>query len=148
MSRLELIPIDFAAACAFVDHNHRHARPPRGHKFSIGAALNGDLVGVIMVGRPVSRHADDGFTLEINRLCVLPGARNSSSFLIGAAARVGFGLGYRRLLSYTLQRESGISMAAAGWRVIAEIKGRQWNCVSRPREERAAEPRLLWVLAA
>lgn len=147
-ARLELVPITFSDAVAFVDRNHRHSPPPRGHKFSIGAALAGDLVGVVMVGRPVARGNDDGWTLEINRLCVLEGTRNGASFLLGAAARAAFAQGFRRLCSYTLTSESGISMRAAGWRCIAEIKGRQWHCESRPREERAVADRLLWEIAA
>ncbi len=30
---------------------------------------DGELVGVIIAGRPVSRYLDDGFTLEVTRLC-------------------------------------------------------------------------------
>lgn len=146
--KLELVPMRFVEAIAFVDRNHRHAKPPRGHKFSVGAARNGALIGVVMVGRPVARGHDDGWTLEINRLCCLEGERNAASFLLGAAARAAFALGYRRLCSYTLQTESGASMRAAGWRCVAEIKGRQWDCASRPREKREVADRLLWELAA
>lgn len=144
---LELFPVTFATASKFVDLHHRHARPPRGHKFSIGVRLAGELVGVVMVGRPIARNNDDGRTLEINRLCVLEGARNAASCLLGAAARAAFALGYRRLCTYTLQTESGASLRAAGWHVVAEIKARQWSCSSRPRPVRKVEDRLVWELA-
>jgi hypothetical protein len=38
-----------------------------GHKFSLGAAKDGQVVGVVIVGRPVSRVRDDGLTLEVTR---------------------------------------------------------------------------------
>ena len=61
---LELIPMSLAAANGFVAEHHRHHKPVRGHKFSLGCMVDGRLVGVAIVGRPVSRYLDDGLTLE------------------------------------------------------------------------------------
>lgn len=66
---LTLIPVSLAQANEFVRQHHRHHKPVAGHKFSIGCAENGRLCAVAIVGRPVSRYLDDGFTLEVNRLC-------------------------------------------------------------------------------
>lgn len=66
---LMLKPVTLAQANEFVAQHHRHHKPVVGHKFSIGCTLNGELVGVAIVGRPVSRYLDDGLTLEVNRLC-------------------------------------------------------------------------------
>lgn len=66
--RLRAAPISFADAAEFVRLHHRHHTPPRGHKFSIAAMESDRLVGVVIVGRPVSRHRDDGVTLEVTRL--------------------------------------------------------------------------------
>ena len=60
---LRTVPVTFAQARQFVADWHRHHRPPRGHKFSIGVADGEVLVGVAIVGRPVARHLDDGLTL-------------------------------------------------------------------------------------
>lgn len=146
--QLELVPTSFADASRFVDEFHRHCEPPRGHKFSVGAARDGQLVGVVMVGRPVARGNDDGWTLEVTRLCVLERERNAASFLLGAAARAAFAQGYRRLCSYTLQTESGASMRAAGWHEVAAIKGRKWSCEARPRVENALRDKIRWELFA
>ena len=81
-----LVPVSLKAANAFVAEHHRHHKPVTGHKFSLGCVQNGRLVGVAIVGRPVSRYLDDGMTLEVNRLCA-PGEKNVCSFLYGAAAR-------------------------------------------------------------
>ena len=62
-----LVPISLKDANAFVAEHHRHHRPVVGHKFSIGCAQDGKLVGVAIIGRPVSRYLDNGLTLEVNR---------------------------------------------------------------------------------
>lgn len=123
---LELRPVTFRQACAFVAEHHRHHKPPRGHKFSIGCVNeDGELVGVIMVGRPVARHYDDGVTAEVNRSCVLESARNANSMLYGAAWRAAKAMGYQRLITYTQEGESGASLRGAGWRVVGERKARK-----------------------
>ena len=84
---LSLRPVSLAEANNFVKEHHRHHKPVRGHKFSLGCMDEEHLAGVAIVGRPVSRYLDDGMTLEVNRLCT-DGTRNACSFLYGAAARV------------------------------------------------------------
>jgi hypothetical protein len=66
---LELVPITLKEANAFVERYHRHHKPVVGHKFSIAASDGEKIVGVAIVGRPVSRYLDNGLTLEVNRLC-------------------------------------------------------------------------------
>ncbi len=61
---LEIVPVTLKEANAFVAEHHRHHRPVAGHKFSIGCADGEDIVGVAIVGRPVARYLDDGWTLE------------------------------------------------------------------------------------
>lgn len=144
MPKLEAAPISFADAAAFVRQHHRHHTPPVGHKFSIAAHAGGKLVGVVIVGRPVARRRDDGFTLEVTRLCT-DGHRNACSFLYGRAAKAAFALGFKRIGTYVLKREPGTSLAAAGWQLIAETPGASWSVPSRPREDRhPLEPRLLF----
>ncbi len=134
-NRLATVPLGLDEANAFVRQHHRHHRPVVGHKFSIGAAIRDKIVGVAIVGRPVSRERDDGLTLEVTRLCT-DGTRNACSFLYGAAARAAFALGYKRIGTYILASEPGISLTAAGWRQIAEVRGRSWSCPSRPRVDK------------
>ena len=123
---LHLCPVTFRQAVAFVAEHHRHHKPPRGHKFSIGCRNEKEtLVGVIMVGRPVARHYDDGYTAEVNRSCVLEDARNANSMLYAAAWRASKAMGYTRLITYTQEGESGSSLRGAGWRVVGERKARK-----------------------
>jgi len=143
---LHAVPINFSDAANFVRLHHRHHTPPSGHKFSIGAVDDGGLVGVVIVGRPVSRRRDDGATLEVTRLCTI-GAKNACSFLYGAAARATFALGYKRIGTYILKREPGTSLVAAGWKLIGETPGKSWSVPSRPRDDKhPIEPKLLYQM--
>ena len=111
---LRLVPVSLREANAYVDAYHRHHGRVVGHKFSVGCEQDGQLVGVAIVGRPVSRYLDNGSTLEVTRLCS-NGERNVCSFLYGAAARAAKALGYRKIVTYTLDTEPGTSLKAAGW---------------------------------
>lgn len=147
---LRIVPINFRDACDFVRAWHRHHAPPRGHKFSVGVADEDLLVGVAIVGRPVSRHLDDGTTLEVTRSAT-DGTKNANSMLYGASWRAAKALGYARLITYTQAGESGASLRAAGWRVIAERKANPgWNRPSRPRHPTGSEgiARTVWEVAA
>lgn len=146
---LRIVPIALDEANALVETLHRHHSPVVGHKFSIGVADDDKMVGAVCVGRPVSRHLDDGWTLEVNR-CVTDGTKNACSALYGAAWRAAKALGYRRLITYTLPEEGGASLRAAGWTLIGLRGGGNWNVKSRPRVDTAAELRgqkLLWEAA-
>lgn len=146
---LQVTPIDFAEANAFVAAFHRHHKPMPGVKFCVAVSDGETVRGVAMVGRPVARNSDDGFTVEVNRCCT-DGARNACSMLYGAAWRAAKALGYRRLITYTLPDEGGASLRAAGWKLIGLRGGGNWNVPSRPRIDTAELLRgqkLLWEAA-
>jgi hypothetical protein len=148
MGKLSRITIDLATANDFVARVHRHHQPVVGHKFSIGAMLGDELVGVVIVGRPVARMRDDGLTLEVTRLAT-DGTKNACSFLYGAAAKAAFALGYRRIGTYILSSEPGTTLKAAGWRLVGETKGGSWSRPERPRTDKAPIiPKLLFEVAA
>lgn len=130
--KLELQPITYKEACEFIKQYHRHHLPPQGWKFGIAVNDGEKVVGVITVGRPVARFNDNGWTLEVTRSCT-NGTKNVNSMLYGAAWRATRALGFKRLITYILKKESGISLKAAGWKVVGETKGSTWNCKSRPR---------------
>ena len=131
---LALIPMTLKSANAFVAAYHRHHKPVVGQKFSLGCAKAEKLVGVVIVGRPVSRHLDDGKTLEVTRLCST-GEKNVCSFLYGAAARAAKALGYEKIITYTLDTEPGISLRAAGWICAGPAGGLCWTGERRPADE-------------
>jgi len=144
-SRLLVVPCEFDEARAFVLRHHRHHKPPCGHKFSLAVADEANEVrGVCMVGRPVARGNDDGWTLEVTRVAT-DGTPNACSALYGAAWRATKALGYRRLITYVLTDEPGTSLKASGWRCVGERGGGSWSCPSRPRvDKHPLQKKFLW----
>lgn len=142
------VRLTWAEAWRFVDGNHRHHEPPAGHLFSLGAARDGNIVGVVIVGRPVSRMRDDGETAEVTRLCT-DGTKNACSFLYGCAARAAFALGFETIGTYTLPEEGGASLRAAGWKLLGVRGGGSWDRGQRPRvDTHPTQGKLFWERAA
>lgn len=92
---LEILPISLQTANEFIIEKHRHHGKVQGHKFSIAVSDGEKVVGVCVVGRPVSRYLDDGKTVEITRLCT-DGTRNACSMLYGRAAKIAKDMGYKK----------------------------------------------------
>lgn len=136
--RLQVIPINLKEANAFVERNHRHHKPVVGHKFSIGASDGERVIGVAIIGRPVSRHLDDGWTLEVTRCCT-DGTRNACSLLYGAAWRAARAMGYRKVITYILSSEHGSSLKASGYKCIGQAGGLRWTGKRRPEGAADAE---------
>ena len=127
-------PIELKDAQNYINKFHRHHQAAHRDKFRIAAMEYGEIVGVIQVGRPVSRVLDDGKTLEVLRLCT-NGGKNVCSFLYSRAARVAKEMGYEKIITYILESERGASLKASGWILEADgVGGKDWNTPSRPRE--------------
>ena len=123
---LKIKPCHLRAAREYVGQHHRHSIPPVGGKFAV-ACYDGDtLCGVAICGRPVSRHLDNGLTLEILRCCT-DGTHNACSKLYGACCRIGFDMGYERIVTYTLATEGGASLRAAGFTFDGKAGGKEWT---------------------
>lgn len=131
---MEIRPITLREANAYVAQHHRHNLPVNGHKWSIACYDGERLCGVAIAGQPIARKLDDGLTIEIRRVCT-DGTYNACSMLYGAASRVAKAMGYKRVITYTLQSEPGTSLKASGWKDCGEAGGVSWNMPSRPREE-------------
>lgn len=134
MPVLRIVPLSRSQMVEFVAIHHRHHRPPQGDKFRVGVTSDGTLVGVAVVGRPVSRHLDDGTALEITRICTLPDCpKNAVSMMVGRLCRASEAVGYSDIYTYILDSEHGTSMLASGFTNQGEAGGGQWSCESRPR---------------
>lgn len=129
---MDVVPIKFKEACEFVKRHHRHHKPPIGHICSVAVATDEKIVGVAIIGRPASRVLDNGLTAEVTRLCT-NGTKNACSMLYATAWRAVRALGYKKLITYILKEEGGISLKAAGWKCIGECGGGKWDRKSRPR---------------
>lgn len=145
--KLQLQPITQKEAFNFIDTHHRHHPAPRGYKFAIALNDGEKIVGVITVGRPVSRHLDNGFTAEVTRCCT-DGTMHAPSKLYAAAWRAARAMGYQRLITYTLIEEPGTSLVAAGWKALYVSKGGTWDNTTRHRvDKHPIGQKTLWEIA-
>lgn len=131
------VPLELQQSNDFVNTYHRHHKAVHRDKFRVGCEIDGKLVGVVNVGRPVSRRLQDGKTLEVLRLCST-GERNVCSFLYSRAARIAKEMGYEKIITYILENEIGTSLKASGW--VCEAKscgGGSWDVPSRHRQQTA-----------
>lgn len=133
---IELRPITRDECDSYIREHHRHHGVPLGALWR--QAVHDDsgcIVGVAVSGRPVARALDDGLTVEVTRLCT-DATPNACSMLYAASRRAAEAKGYRRGLTYILASESGASLRAAGWQHLWNVRGRSWNCQSRPRTDK------------
>lgn len=127
-----IVPISLNTANNFVKEHHRHCGPLPGHKWSIGLVKTVDdknvLIGVAICSVPKAPKNDDGYTLEISRICVTEEG-NCCSMLYGACCRIAKDMGYKKVITYTTESEPGISLKASNFTLIAEGCGstEAWN---------------------
>lgn len=148
-----IVPCFLTEAAEFMKNFHRHNKAPTGGLFAVGASDGEKMVGVAIVGRPVARSRQDGLTVEVTRCCVIDGApKGTPSALYAACWRAAHAMGWHRLITYTLQSESGASLRGAGWKLIGERAandparwqsrpGREWQPV-------VGQAKLLWEARA
>lgn len=147
---MNLCPITLREANAWVERNHRHHQPVRGCLFCVAVEVDAEVVGVAIVGRPVARGLQDGYTCEVTRCCT-DGTRNAPSMLYRACWRAARAIGYRKLVTYTLPQEGGASLRGAGFRLIGEAGGGTWHRpnTGRPRVDlHPTQEKLRWEIAA
>ena len=141
--RLFVVPLELAEANAYVVALHRHHDRMQVHRFSLGVITDdGALHGVAICARPAARALSSRDVLEVSRLCT-DGTRNACSALYGAAARAAKAMGYRRVQTYILDSETGVSLRAAGWRLdgltdLTTETSHNWNV----RPGRRSDPNL------
>lgn len=145
----EIRPITLKTANQYVNNYHRHHNGTVGCKFAIGLYENDELIGVAICGRPVSRHLDNGSVCEINRLCTR-GGENACSMLYGACSRIAKDMGYKKIITYILKSESGITLKASNFICEGEAGGTHWTGKRDKGQEIPHEMKTRWskVLAS
>lgn len=123
---LEIKPIHIKSACEYVKQYHRHNIPPVGGKFAVSCCEGDRLCGVAICGRPTARKLDDGETLEIYRNCT-DGTHNACSKLYGACVRIARDMGYKKVITYTLESENGASLKASNFTYAGMAGGLEWT---------------------
>jgi hypothetical protein len=142
---LQIKPLTLEQANMLVKRWHRHHKPVIGHRFSIGAKMDGiNWCGAAIVGRPVARMTNQYAVAEVTR-CVTDGTKNACSILYGRCAKIACDMGFEMIQTFILESETGVSLIATGWREDEEFKsgGGTWNRPSRGgrRDDQPQEPK-------
>lgn len=135
---LQIRPVAFSRAQAFVRDHHAHCGPPIVARFSASVWNGYSQLGVAMVANPVARALCGRGTLEVTRLCVrrdVPAAlrRNAASKLLGWCAAETARRGWRHLVTYTRIDEDAASVRAAGFVEESRVRARGWHSRARAR---------------
>ncbi|MDA4120369.1 MAG: hypothetical protein OK436_07255 [Thaumarchaeota archaeon] len=76
---------------------------------------------------------NEGKTLEVLRVCT-NGTQNANSFLYGRVKRIARLMGYEKVITYTLEEESGALLRAVGAQVVGQVQPKEWSVPSRQRK--------------
>jgi hypothetical protein len=142
---LRVHPLTLKQLNATVTELHRHHKPVRGHRFSLGVSVGDKCVGACSVGRPVARGCDPYLTAEVTRL-VTDGTKNACSILYAASARACKAMGFTKIQTYILETELGTSLKASGWTLEATTAGGAWDHTDGPRRDDQPQcPKQRWA---
>lgn len=144
---MNTVPLKLREANQYVAKFHRHSIPTSGCKFAIGLTEKDDLIGVAICGRPIARLLDDGKTLEVLRVCT-DGTKNSNSFLYDKCRKIAGLMGYSKVITYTLQSESGSSLKALRAVPVSRIAPQTWDRPNRKRKDQSvySQPKIRWEI--
>lgn len=141
-----VVPQTVKAALRWVHQHHSHHEAPQGARFAVGVANGEHLCVVALVGSPTAPELGADPTIaEVTRVASDGSTKGAASEAIRAASRMALAGGYRRLVSYTLLGESGLSYRAAGWRITGLSEGGERSRPSRRRAPSAQSgPKVRW----
>ena len=148
MKHYKFAPIELKDANRFIAQFHRHNKPVVRAKFQIGLMKDEELIGVGIVGRPIARMLSNGKTVEVLRTCIKEGHPNACSMMYARLKQISHLLGFEKVITYTLQKESQSSLKALGASIVAEVKPQDWDRKNRHRISQPVyqEPKYRWVL--
>jgi hypothetical protein len=118
------VPLKLAEAQAFVAEHHRHSKPLKRHRFSIGVKDGIGIRGMATVDNCSSSWANRHDHMEIRRVCT-DGTKNLASFLLGKASMACFCMGAKVVFTYTKPYEACSSLLADNWQIggVSHRKG-------------------------
>jgi len=143
----KIVPMAIKEANKYVKKWHRHNKPVVAARWAIGVEKEGELVGVAIVGNPIARLLCDGKTAEVLRVAT-NGERNANSFLYTRCRRICQLMGYEKVITYTLEIESGASLRAIGAKIVANGIQTNWGKGKRKRinQKISTQKKFRWEL--
>ena len=134
-----IVPASLQEANDYLAEHIRRCQPMRGCKFSVGCALDGELVGAAIVGRC----RDDAQAVQIDRIYTT-GGRAAYGMLYGAAARAAQALGYWRIIAFLRSDRPDSALRAACWARANPVEGSGTRPPNILRYERRLMARRRW----
>lgn len=134
-----LVPASLQEANDYLVGHIRQYRPMHGCKFSVGCALDGKLVGAVIVGRC----RDDAQAVQIDRIYTT-GGRAAYGMLYGACARAAQALGYWKIIAFLPADRPDSALRAAGWARAAPVDTSGKRVSKTLRYERLLMTRRRW----
>jgi hypothetical protein len=142
---LRAIPLTRDEANRFIVAKHRHHGRVTSHRFIVGAELDGELVGCAVVECPNAPRLQDSRVAEVTRLCT-DGTKNVCSLLYAKCSKLAREWGFKRIITYILDTETGVSLRASGWVFEANTRGGTRHRPSRPRTDKSStQPKQRWA---
>jgi len=136
MGEIRVLPWSVKKALPFVADVHRHLPRCQGARWALRLERAEEVVGCALVGEAARVWPA---VLAVKRVAVIEGVPNGCSMLLGACSRAAKAMGAEDLVTYTLEREPGTSLRAAGWVYGGLTDGGEHHRPSRHRAP-ATEP--------
>lgn len=100
---MEVIPISYSAAHAWIKERRGEIKPPAGKHFSVALVNDaGEILAAVILGKPDApgnHFLCDGRTLEA--VAAFTCENTDGAGIYHAAARAGYALGYKRIVTNT-----------------------------------------------
>lgn len=118
-----ITPVTLQQANHFAAKVCKEYSPVDEQVFSIGCAINGELIGAAIINYPTSLEYNDGLTLEVHRIYSTAG-RSAYCMLYGAAARAAKAMGFCRIIASHPIGIPDSSLRAAGWKYVGPMEAK------------------------
>lgn len=150
---LRIRPCNFADAQAFVAEHHDHNGTLPMDRFRAAIWNGPTLLGVVMVGNPTTPSLMNQGLVEVRRLCLDRAVANelrwkACSALYDWSAAEAERRGWRRIITYTLASETGMSLryTRPRWKREGEASrpGHSWVARGRGRVVGPTEAKVRW----
>ena len=149
---LEIQPMRFGLVKEFIRRHHDHCAPPVTWRFGASIWNGRTLIGVVVVSRPTSPSLPQTTWLEITRLCVdrsvsrILRYKACSMLYLWAVDEANRRGGFRKIITYTMDSESGMSLRYARFKPEVRTTPRSWNTKKRPRVDKTPlVPKIRWA---
>lgn len=140
---LYLVPCTVKVARQVVKAWHRHLPDIQGGLFAVALNSDDQMVGVAVAANPPREWNGTG-RIVIARVATV-GTKDACSMLYGSMCRAAKALGYLEAWTYTLPREPGTSLRAAGFEYMGISDGGDHSSKNRQREKPTNDgPKLRW----